>query len=209
SDINRTVDLVISVDPERIPLSLILLSDELGSQRRVLKSTFVHSSVSDHVADKLRNLLASNNGISRGNCDLAITLIWKKVAHGPQLMVDPTKQTTIQGEANVARYLSRLLNPSFDKDIISATLVDELLDLAQLQLIEGNSKEKSAAVRTLNSLLGKKDWLAGASPGLADYVCWSALHQTGQTTNPPANVKKWLALCGQHKKFQVISNLIN
>ncbi|BFZ17983.1 hypothetical protein BsWGS_21021 [Bradybaena similaris] len=207
-DSNNARDLVICVDPDKIPLSLLVLSEELSSQHQVFKSTFVHSSVLGGVPDQLRNLLASNSGIQRGDCDLAVTLIWKKVAHGPHLVVDPTKQTTIQGEANVARYLSRLLTPSCDEDIVAVTQVDELLDLAQLQLVEGNSKERAAAVRILNSLLGKKDWLAGSSPGLADFVCWSAIHQAGQASNAPANVKKWLNLCGQHKKFQLVSSLI-
>lgn len=77
-DSGNARDLVISVDPDKVPLSLLVLSEELSSQLRVFKSTFVHSSVSGGVSGQLRNLLASSNGIKRGDCDLAVTLIWKK-----------------------------------------------------------------------------------------------------------------------------------
>uniref|UniRef100_A0A0B6Z311 AIMP2 thioredoxin-like domain-containing protein n=1 Tax=Arion vulgaris TaxID=1028688 RepID=A0A0B6Z311_9EUPU len=208
---NGVLDLVICADPASIPLSLIVLCENLSNQHKVLKSTFVHSSVSaESVSDKFRSLLTSNNGIKRDNCDLAINLIWRKVPNGPQLVVDPTKQTTIEGEANIARYLTRLLNPSHEEDdIVTATLIDEILDLAQLQLLDGKTKEKTAAVRTLNSMLGKSDWLIGSEPSVADVVCWSALHQTNQASSSPANVKKWLNLCSQHKLFKSVSGLLS
>lgn len=140
---------------------------------------------------------------------LMIHIYLLTVTDGPHLVVDPVRQSTIQGEANVARYLARRLGMFTDEtDIVTATLIDEILDLAQLQLLEGNSKEKSAAVRTLNSALGKKDWLVGAEPSLADIVCWSALYQTNQTSSPPANVKKWLNLCNQHRVFRAAVDLI-
>ncbi|XP_005095845.1 aminoacyl tRNA synthase complex-interacting multifunctional protein 2 [Aplysia californica] len=197
------LDLVISADPSSVPLSLLVLCGQLCERYAVLKATYVHSSVSDSVPDNLRGLLSSNGGLKRSDAQVAITLVWKKVVNGPQLMVDPTKQTTIMGEVNIARYITRLLQPAVDsEDVVKATQVDELLDLAQLQLVSGNAKEKAAAVRTLNANLGKQDWLTGASPSLADIVLWSVLQQTGQASSPPANVKKWLALCQKHSLFQ-------
>ncbi|KAH9489887.1 Aminoacyl tRNA synthase complex-interacting multifunctional protein 2 [Bulinus truncatus] len=203
------LDLVINVDPSSIPLSLIILCERLSSQYTVLKTTYSHSSVTGTVPEKLQNLLASN-GNKRSESQIVIHFVWKKVAYGPELIVDPTRQTAIQGEVNVARYLARLLNPSWEQaDIVRATQQDELLDLAQLQILEGNSKEKSAAVRTLNSLLGKKNWLDGEEPSTADICCWSALQQSGQSTSPPANVKKWLASCSQHKFFENALSLLS
>ena len=80
--------------------------------------------------------------------------------------------------------------------------IDELLDIAQLQVMSGNVKERAAAVRSLNATLGKQDWLTGGQPCVADVVMWSALHQAGQTASAPANVKKWLKLCSQNALFQ-------
>lgn len=118
-------------------------------------------------------------------------------------MVSPTRQTYIEGEANIARYLSRLLLPAYDSgDIVTATQIDELLDLAQQQLIRGNNKERSAALRTLNARLGKGQWLVGSSLTVADMVAWSAVQEAKLAGDAPANVKKWLKLCADSKLFE-------
>ena len=131
------------------------------------------------------------------------------VSDGPQLVVDPVHQTSIQGEANVARYLWGLLSaPASDPAL--ATLEDELVDLAQLQVLGGNNKERAAAVRRLNSVLGKQSsWLMGGdAPSLVDLVCWSALQQTGLAQGAPANVQSWLTGCRQHGDFATAQGLV-
>lgn len=118
-------------------------------------------------------------------------------------MVEPHRQTPIIGESNVARYLMRLLNPNYDTDdIVKATQIDEWLDTANIQILQGNTKEKAAAVRSLNSRLGRNDWLVGSEVSLADIVMWSALNQTNQASDAPANVKKWLKLCSTNPAFK-------
>jgi len=197
------LDLVINVSPSSVPLSLLVLCEQLCQHYAVIKATHVHSSVSDSVPDNLRNLLTSNGGLQRTNAQVAITLVLKKVDNGPQLIVDPTCSVPVMGEVNIARYLTRLLLPGVDSDdIVKATQIDELLDIAQLQVMSGNVKERAAAVRSLNATLGKQDWLTGGQPCVADVVMWSALHQAGQAASAPANVKKWLKLCSQNALFQ-------
>ncbi|XP_076460585.1 aminoacyl tRNA synthase complex-interacting multifunctional protein 2-like [Babylonia areolata] len=195
-------DLVISADPSSAPLSLLVLLKQLSSQRPILTSTFVHSSAVD-TPSYLRSFLYNGSPAARSTYQLAITLVWKKMPRGPTLMVSPTQQTSIQGEANIARYLSRLMRPSYEEaDVKIATRVDEMLDLAQLQLIEGSNKERSAALRTLNATLGKSSWLLGGEMSLADIVTWSALQETKVASDAPANVKKWLQQCAQHPEFK-------
>lgn len=204
------LDLVINVSPTSIPLSLMVLCEQLCQNYAVIKATHVHSSVSDSVPDHLRNLLISNGSMQRTNAQMAITLVWKKVDNGPQLVVDPTASMPVMGEVNIARYLTRLLQPGVDSDdIVKATQVDELLDIAQLQVISGNVKERAAAVRSLNATLGKQDWLTGTHPCVADVVLWSALHQTGQTDSLPSNIKKWLKLCSQNALFLSALKCVN
>lgn len=124
--------------------------------------------------------------------------------NSPSMMVDPHKQSLVVGEANIARYLARLFMPAYDSsDPIQATLTDTWLDLATHQLLQGNSKEKAAAVRNLNSRLGKSDWLVGSSVSLADIVVWSALQQVGLALNAPANVQKWIRACHNLPEFQL------
>jgi len=204
------LDVVISADPSQVPLSLLILCSQLCENFAVLQATYVHSSVSGTVPASLQNLLSSNGSLKRANAQIAITLVWKKVTNGPHLIVDPTQQTPIMGEVNIARYLMRLLQPGCDlSNIVKATQIDELLDLAQLQLLNGNTKERAAGVRSLNSSLGKSDWLLGGEPCMADAIVWSAIQQSGQAASPPSNVKKWLALCSKHSMFKKALSLIS
>ena len=116
-------------------------------------------------------------------------------------MVSPSEQTPIQGEANIARFLARLLRPPYDDtDIIRATEIDNLVDLAY-PLTKGNNKERAAVLRTLNAKLGKSAWLVGDEITLADIVLWGAIMQTGQFEGAPGNVKKWLDRCSEQKAF--------
>ena len=119
------------------------------------------------------------------------------------MMVSPTCQSHIEGEANIARYLSRLLQPAYDSsDIVTATQIDEIVDMAQQQIFQGNNKERSAALRTLNARLGKGQWLVGSSLSVADTVSWSAVHGAKLAADAPANVKKWLKLCAERQEFE-------
>jgi aminoacyl tRNA synthase complex-interacting multifunctional protein 2 len=121
---------------------------------------------------------------------------------GTSMMLSPNIQTAVYGEANIARYLSRLINPSYDSmDIISATEIDNWLDLAT-QIIHGNNKERAAVLRTLNARLGKCSWLVGSELSLADIMLWSALQQNKMTQAVPSNVKKWLEACNQQTTFK-------
>lgn len=123
--------------------------------------------------------------------------------------MDSTQQSTVQGEANIARYLASLHNLSHDEtDILTATQIDEILDMAQLQILEGSSKKRSAALRTLNFLLDEKEWLCGSKASVADIVCWSALYQTNLTATLPENVKKWLNLCNQQEHFRIARKFV-
>ena len=124
------------------------------------------------------------------------------VQNGPSLMVSPKSQTAVHGEATIARYLARLLNPSYDSDdICRATEIDNYVDLAYL-LTNGKTKEKDSVLKTLNAKLGKSEWLVGSQQTLADIVLWSAVHQSGQAKSAPANVKKWLSRCSDDSAFR-------
>ncbi|KAK7507652.1 hypothetical protein BaRGS_00001587 [Batillaria attramentaria] len=199
----KLLDLVVSVDPDTVPLSLLILLSQLSDQYRVLTSAFVHSSATD-APERLRNFLRNGTQTGpRSNYQIALSIVWKKVPSGPHLMVSPTQQTCIEGEANIARFLSRLLQPSYDSgNIIQATQIDEVLDMVQQQLVRGNNKERAGVLRTLNAKLGKSQWLVGSAQSLADVVAWSAVQSLQLASDAPANVKKWLKACGACKEFQ-------
>lgn len=98
----------------------------------------------------------------------------------------------IEGEANVARFLFRLLSP-YPSEPALATLIDSWVDTAFLQLAEGSTKERATVLRALNSSLGQEPWLAGPELSLADIACYCCVRQTCSST--PANVQRWLKAC--------------
>ena len=124
------------------------------------------------------------------------------------MMVDPSKQSPVIGEANIARYLSRLLPSCYENDnIVTATEIDTILDMATL-LQKGNQKEKASVIKNLNVKLGKSSWLVGDSLTLADIVAWSAVHQTQEVESLPGNVKKWVKSCNEHSAFKTGIHLL-
>lgn len=126
------------------------------------------------------------------------------VQYGPELTVNAQSQTPIQGEANVARYLARLIKPRYEyAPYQHVGAVDDLLDLATHNIQCGSSKEKASAVRQLNTALGKSEWLSPTGEmSVADAVVWSALQQAGLSKGAPGNVQKWLKACEAQSAFQ-------
>uniref|UniRef100_A0A4W5NKB0 Aminoacyl tRNA synthase complex-interacting multifunctional protein 2 n=1 Tax=Hucho hucho TaxID=62062 RepID=A0A4W5NKB0_9TELE len=116
--------------------------------------------------------------------------------HFPKLQMKFSIQNMcpIEGEANVARFLFRLVAP-YPSDPALATLVDSWVDTAFFQLAEGSAKERSAVLRALNGALGRDPWLAGPELSLADIACYCCVLQTGPPAASPANVQRWLKAC--------------
>ncbi|XP_042863146.1 uncharacterized protein LOC122247696 isoform X2 [Penaeus japonicus] len=201
-------DLVISANPSRPPYFLILL-------RRLLKDAgypvfsvdHLHSSV-QHVDESLRRCFSDKPLGDRNKHNLAFTVHWKDV-ESPNLMVNPLRQTVISGEANIARYVSRLfpLSSSYNYEATgtfsSIAETDNLLDQLAAQAASKNNKERQGALRQLNGRLGKSSWLVSNECGIADVLLWSVLKQGGLNVGAPANVDKW------YKKVDAMANLVN
>lgn len=100
----------------------------------------------------------------------------------------------IEGEANVARFLFKLLAP-YPSDPALATLVDSWVDMAFFQLAEGSAKERAAVLRALNSALGRNPWLAGPEFSLADIACYCCVLQSGSAPSAPPHVQRWIKSC--------------
>lgn len=100
----------------------------------------------------------------------------------------------IEGEANVARFLYKLLAP-YPSDPAAATLVDSWVDTAFFQLAGGSSKEQSAVLRALNSALGQSSWVTGSEFSLADVACYCCVLRSGSASAAPANVQRWIKSC--------------
>lgn len=193
-DLGALRDIVINANPTQPPLSLLVLHNLLCQRYRVLSTVHVHSSVTS-VPPQLLSCLGPRHADSyaRQMFQLGFTLIWKDVPK-LQMKFSVRNMCPIEGEANVARFLFKLLAP-YPSDPAVATLTDSWVDTAFFQLAEGSAKERSAVLRALNSALGRSPWLAGPEFSLADIACYCCMLQSGSASAAPANVQRWIKSC--------------
>ncbi|CAL9693410.1 unnamed protein product [Knipowitschia caucasica] len=193
-DLGALRDIVINANPAEPPLTLFVIHGLLCQRYRLLSSVHVHSSVAS-VPPQLLSCLGPRHADSyaRQLFQLGFTLIWKNV---PKLQMKFSIQNMcpIEGEANVARFLFKLLSV-YPSDPAQATLVDSWVDTAFFQLAEGGPKEQAAVMRALNSSLGRTPWLAGSDFTLADIACFCCMQKSGSASSAPANVQRWFKSC--------------
>ncbi|KAM3863573.1 aminoacyl tRNA synthase complex-interacting multifunctional protein 2 [Diretmus argenteus] len=206
-DLGALRDIVINANPAQPPLTLLVLHGLLCQRFRVLSTVHVHSSVSG-VPSHLLSCLGPRpaDSYARQHFQLGFTLIWKDVPK-LQMKFNVQNMCPIEGEANVARFLYRLLTP-YPSDPARATLVDSWVDTAFFQLAEGSAKERAAVLRALNAALGRDAWLAGPELSLADIACYCCVLQCGPASSTPANVQRWLKACDNLGHFSPAKPLL-
>lgn len=200
--VNKYQDIVINANPNHPPLSVWILCRLLRKQSNILLNIHVHSSVVC-LPDHVKLLEGGGSDDLRTNHQIVITLIWKEtIEKDPEMMISPIIQAAIKGEVNIARYLARLLIPSYDTgDPVIVTEIDSWLDLAHSSILHGNNKERQSILKAMNSCLGKQDFLVGENMTVADIVIWSTLCQTKLTTGLSTNVNKWWNKLSSYEPF--------
>jgi len=210
-------DIVVCAHPDRPPLAVFVYFEMLKQFFKVTGSVHVHSSVSA-VPKSLSDSFGANgssfsSGIARGVAsraayDLAMTLIWKDVAHGSEMMVAPHRQARIRGEAAICRYLARICQP-YDAegcDALRATEIDTWVDAAK----STSEKEFCAHLKCLSSRLsGSRHWLVGESISLADVLNWAWLRSENYAKKQslPPNVESWRKRCEDRPEFQMAARV--
>ncbi|KAI7803923.1 aminoacyl tRNA synthase complex-interacting multifunctional protein 2 isoform X1 [Triplophysa rosa] len=207
-DLGALRDIVINANPSNPPLSLLVLHSLLCQRYRVLSTVHVHSSVTS-VPPTLLSCLGPRHADSytRHRFELGFTLIWKDVSK-LQMKFNTQNMCPIEGEANVARFLYRLLGAE-PQDPVLATQMDSWIDTAVFQLAEGSSKEQAAVLRSLNGALGRSPWLLGQEFSLADIVSACCVLQASDSTLAPANVQRWLKSCQNLGHFNCAYELLH
>lgn len=205
-------DIVVCAHPERLPLAVLVYFEMLKQHFKVIGSVHTHSSVTN-VPKTLTSTFASNgsnftSGIAKGassraSHDLAMTLIWKDVARGAEMMVAPHRQAKILGDAAVCRYLARICQPYDGEgcDAIKATEIDTWADNANFS----SEKEFTGHLKSLSSRLSApRQWIVGESPSLADIINWAAIRSCPFSTKQPlpSNVESWRKRCEDRPEFQ-------
>lgn len=115
------------------------------------------------------------------------------------MMVSPVRQTKVQGEINICRYLLRVLGAySHLSDPELSARISYWLDIAD-SLLRGDAAEKSSAVKNLVNYLATSRYLGGDFASYVDMVVLSAFKQTAtcaKFANEPS-IKKWMSSLGQ------------
>jgi hypothetical protein len=110
------------------------------------------------------------------------------------------KYTTIKGEVNILRYLSRLGPPAFNYELNSdpatSARLDGLLDTCYTLARCRTVKEQQLAINELGGYLGKGRFMAGVNEiSIADVAVWSVLRQIDVRLQ--CDMKQWLQHCSQ------------
>jgi len=194
-----------------------VLYELLRRQFRVLPMSFVHSSVSKRMPQKLVDIFNCSGAmcLDRGSYQLGFTVVWKSDKQCPSLTVNTSQSAPICGEGNMARFLARLIGFYDNNDnIVLTTRIDDVIDMC-VQLVSGDASKRAAILKSFGGLLDRKQWILGTSAiTLADMVAWSAVLQatsgTQQRTGglvPDSAVRQWLAGCSKLQEFVMAISL--
>lgn len=140
--------------------------------------------------DLLLKVLESGIGVhllESGNCvDLIFSIPEKDL---PYLVASPCSHSPLTGEITIARFLCRTVLPDLYGNLMpeESALVDSWID----QSLAG-SKERAAAIKSLDAKLGKQQWILGSKMSLADVVLASCTVKESGGKSVPGNVSKWL-----------------
>lgn len=198
-------DIVINASPQYPPYSLAALQRLWGDGLKLGVHWHTHSSILQlpKNLDSFLSVISSYSTHERSPL-LNITLVWKDVGPDTELVVSPMKHTTIKGEVNILRYLSRLGPPTYNyelnSDAATSSRLDVLLDTCYSLARCRTVKEQQLAIRTLGGYLGKAQFMAGGNGiSIADVAVWSVLRQKDAQLQQDisSNMKEWLRHCSQ------------
>jgi len=189
------LDYVISVSPDNPSISPVLIALILRARGIAVSTpTQLHSSLTESIPDRFLQLCGGLRGrVQVNQTKVNFTFVWKKEAFGPSLLYSPHLQTRIYGDINIARYLTRTFLPDLydETDVCAVTQIDHWLEYSR-QILHGSTKEKDAALKSLNARLGQHEHICNDAMTLADVVTLSAvLTKCEKFQALPKNIKTW------------------
>lgn len=187
-----THDFVISASPTDPP-QIICTLQHVMKQRGLLHSSasFVHSSVQGPISEPVRrrfqNFSSSTEEI--GRAPIILTIVWKKEKDLPYMVASPCSHTPLTGEITIARFLCRALLP----DLYGSLSPEESASVdCWIDQTLSSTKERTAAIKSLDVKLGKQQWILGSKMSLADVVLGCCIVKENGAKSVPGNVNKWL-----------------
>lgn len=194
-ELGESQDIVIFASPAHPPYSILGLTHLWAGSCPIQLSNHTHSSVKEAPA----NAQVFRNDVT-GVPHMQVTLVWKEVGPETELVINPIKCTTVRGETNILRFLSRVGPANFsyenNPNLNCVAQLDEVLDNCQRLARARTAKEKQAIVRTFNASLGKSEWLCGQPKlSVVDIAVWSVLKQLGPSATLTQTLSKWMECC--------------
>ena len=86
-------------------------------------------------------------------------------------------------------------------------MIDQWVESAE-RFSHGNNKERASVLKSMNTHLGKSEWMVGESASLADVMLWGAVTQAKESGKAPANVKKWYQRCCDMEVFRFVVDML-
>lgn len=102
----------------------------------------------------------------------------------------------VYGEVNFLRYLSRIGPNEYNYELdTNPTDVDTLLDIGYLLGKARTKTERHTLLQSLNSKLGKDQWLCNNKITIADVAVNSIIKQVTSNNEVNVNLSKWMNRC--------------
>lgn len=194
SELRYPVDIVVNCDPTRLPATPWALRDLLGDSVVQIR-THVHSTFKGQLPATLN---AETTDRPRSDAKLIFTVIIRSDMKEMEFMCDPVHQTVIAGEANLLRYICRLVPVFPAMSVLHETQSDHLVDVICSGLTaSARPRDQQLALKTLASQLEKRS--GGGAPLVcdkltpADFCLRAALTRVPslKSVTLPASVQSW------------------
>ncbi|OXU30254.1 hypothetical protein TSAR_014299 [Trichomalopsis sarcophagae] len=180
-------EIIVSANPNSPPYSILALQ-RLWKDTKFNVEVHRHSTVSDATTQAFEEKLLSDASKDAVH-SIDVTLIWKDVSDVQ--LVTKVYDYPLEGEANVLRYLTRLIeNYNYEKSPSVVHTIDSILDLC-LRLSYEEARNVNAITSKIASYLDKKTWLLdGSNASIADVAAWSVLKRVA-SNRVPRELKNW------------------
>lgn len=181
-----TVQLIVNVNPERLPYSILALKRVWKDVQIQLKN-HVHSSINGKVPAEFEE---PDHTKGSSNCHVInISLIWKEV--DDLELKTGLHSYSINGESNFLRYVARLIDHHNYENLDTGeiNLIESVLDLCHSVHSEKSQKRKQdLLIKAVHKLSNKKS--NEQDVNIANIILWSTIKQVFQK-NVPAALSKW------------------
>ncbi|XP_045474838.1 probable aminoacyl tRNA synthase complex-interacting multifunctional protein 2 [Harmonia axyridis] len=185
-------DIVINANPLYPPYFLLFLQQLLKKEVHLNINCYLHSSVSklpNKCEAFIRKLKTQENGVP----SILIRLIWKEIGPIAELNMP---HYPIQGEANILRYLVRILDNELNHEKSqNLTKINGILDLSYRLSFSNSKTQRNSLIQSLNKNL-KSKWLTDQKDiTIADVALYDALKKFASNNEINGALSKWFVEC--------------